>query len=240
MKRIYILSVFLLVICFVRGDGAITNPQDVLNANPKTILLKLENSRVRVLEATLKPGAKEAIHSHPAYVIYVIDGGKVRNHAADGKTTETELKSGEVLYRDPLTHWAENIGTTTMHMILVELKTGLMRSKVIMDTKFLPAVEQSDPVTWEVQQLLVADSSLATSRSSTSHPTLLQCVALTARTNPTTSRWLLRVDAGAEMNEPLVAAASVTIELSLNCCSTVVQLLTVPVAGHSGGSFVLE
>ena len=22
----------------------------------------------------------------------------------------------------PLTHWAENIGTTTMHMILVELK----------------------------------------------------------------------------------------------------------------------
>jgi hypothetical protein len=75
MKRIFILSVFLLVICFVRGDASIKNPQDVLTANPKTILLKLENSRVRVLEATLKPGAKEAIHSHPAYVIYVIEGG---------------------------------------------------------------------------------------------------------------------------------------------------------------------
>ena len=29
---------------------------------------------------------------------------------------------GEVVYRDPLTHAAENIGSTTMHMILVELK----------------------------------------------------------------------------------------------------------------------
>jgi hypothetical protein len=27
-----------------------------------------------------------------------------------------------VLYREPLTHAAENIGATTMHMILVELK----------------------------------------------------------------------------------------------------------------------
>jgi len=122
MKRIYILSVFLLVICFVRGDASITNPQDVLTANPKTILLKLENSRVRVLEATLKPGAKEAIHSHPAYVIYVIEGGKVRTHGADGTVTEAEFRSGDVIYRDPVTHWAENIGTTLVRLELVELK----------------------------------------------------------------------------------------------------------------------
>jgi hypothetical protein len=60
-------------------------------------------------------------------VIYVLAGGKVRNYAADGKTTEVELKTGEVLYRDPLTHAAENIGNTTMHMILVELKTSASR-----------------------------------------------------------------------------------------------------------------
>jgi len=35
---------------------------------------------------------------------------------------ELLLKTGDVLYRDPLTHAAENIGDTTMHMILVELK----------------------------------------------------------------------------------------------------------------------
>jgi quercetin dioxygenase-like cupin family protein len=60
-------------------------------------------------------------------VIYVQTGGKVRTYSADGKTTETELKTGEVIYRDPLTHAAENIGTTTMHLILVELKTAAPR-----------------------------------------------------------------------------------------------------------------
>lgn len=96
--------------------------QDPAVVNAKTIKVKFENERVRVLEAELPPGVKEQVHSHPAYVIYVQTGGKVRNYAADGKTTESELKNGDVLYRDPLTHAAENIGTTTMHFILVELK----------------------------------------------------------------------------------------------------------------------
>ena len=96
--------------------------QDPAVVNAKTIRVKLENARVRVLEATLAPGQKEELHSHPAYVIYVIAGGKVRNHGVDGKTSETVFTAGDTIYRDPLTHWAENIGTTTMHMILVELK----------------------------------------------------------------------------------------------------------------------
>ena len=97
--------------------------QDPAVVNAKTVKVKFENERVRVLEAELPPGTKEQVHSHPAYVIYVQAGGKVRNYASDGKTTETELKTGDVLYRDPLTHAAENIGTTMMHFILVELKT---------------------------------------------------------------------------------------------------------------------
>lgn len=104
--------------CFVAGAFA----QDPAVVNAKTIKVKFENDRVRVMEATLPPGVKESVHSHPAYVIYVLEGGRYRNYASDGKTTEGELKTGEVLYRDPLTHAAENIGSTTMHMILVELK----------------------------------------------------------------------------------------------------------------------
>lgn len=96
--------------------------QDPAVVNAKTIKVRFENDRVRVLEATLPPGVKEAVHSHPAYVIYVLEGGKSRNYASDGKVTEIELKTGEVLYRDPLTHAAENIGNTTIHMILVEMK----------------------------------------------------------------------------------------------------------------------
>ena len=111
------------VVTFSFGIGLISAAaQDPAVVNAKTIKVKFENDRVRVLEANLPPGVKEQVHSHPAYVIYVLEGARYRNYTADGKTTEGELKTGDVLYRDPLTHAAENIGNTTMHMILVELK----------------------------------------------------------------------------------------------------------------------
>jgi quercetin dioxygenase-like cupin family protein len=96
--------------------------QDPAVVNAETLHVKLENSRVRVLEAVLPPGAKEKLHSHPAYVIHVVAGGKMRNHAVDGSTSEIEFKTGDTIYRDPLTHWAENIGNTTIRLVLVELK----------------------------------------------------------------------------------------------------------------------
>jgi len=107
---------------FVHGDALFTRVQDPLVVNSKSIALKLENSRIRVLEATLEPGVKEKMHSHPAYVIYVIAGGKVRNHGADGTVTEATFQTGDVIYREPLTHWAENIGDTTIRLEVVELK----------------------------------------------------------------------------------------------------------------------
>jgi len=122
MKRIYILIFVLLVTGFVHGDASLTRAQDPLVVNSKSIVLKFENARVRVLEATLEPGAKEKMHSHPAYVIYVIAGGKVRNQSANGTVTETDFHTGDVIYRDPITHLAENIGKTTIRLELVELK----------------------------------------------------------------------------------------------------------------------
>ena len=122
MKRISLLTFLLLVAGFVRGDANVSSEQDPATVNAKTIVMKLDNPRVRVLDVTLKPGEKEQTHSHPAYVIYIIEGGKIRNHASDGTVAEAEFKAGDVFYRDPLTHWAENIGNTTIRLIVVELK----------------------------------------------------------------------------------------------------------------------
>jgi quercetin dioxygenase-like cupin family protein len=96
--------------------------QDAAKVNPKTIKVKLDNEKVRVFEATLHPGDKEQMHSHPSYIIYVLSGGTTRSHSPDGKVTERTYKAGDVIYRDPLTHWAENIGKTTIHLLVVELK----------------------------------------------------------------------------------------------------------------------
>lgn len=114
------LIIFAVVIAFFTKTSLRAQDPAVVNAN--TIKVKFENDRIRVLEASLPPGVKEAVHSHPAYVIYILEGGRTRNYAADGKVTESEFKSGEVIFREPITHAAENIGKTTMHMILVELK----------------------------------------------------------------------------------------------------------------------
>ena len=122
MRRFYILVFVLLATAFSRGDASVLSNQDAAKVNAKYINVKLDNARARVFESTLKPGDKEALHSHPASIIYVIEGGKVRNHAADGSVVEAELKTGDVQYREPLTHWAENIGTTTTRLIIVELK----------------------------------------------------------------------------------------------------------------------
>jgi len=74
----------------------------VVNASMEHV--RLENSRVRVIEGLLEPGDKEELHSHPAFVTYVLGGGRIRNHFADGKVIEADLATGDVLFREPQTH----------------------------------------------------------------------------------------------------------------------------------------
>jgi mannose-6-phosphate isomerase-like protein (cupin superfamily) len=112
-----LLTVLSLSFC-VSGFSA----QDAEKATPNVVKLKLENERVRVLEALSNPGDKENMHSHPANIVYVIEGGKLRITTSDGKTSEVEFKAGDTLWREPVTHAAENIGTTRFHAIIVELK----------------------------------------------------------------------------------------------------------------------
>lgn len=105
---------------FVAGTQ-LASAQDPVVVNSKFVQVKLDNAHVRVLDSILQPGDKEQLHSHPAYVTYVISGGKIR-YSADGKTSEAEIKTGDVLYRDAVSHWSENIGTTPIEVLLVELK----------------------------------------------------------------------------------------------------------------------
>lgn len=122
MRRVYIVILVLLATGFVRSDASVVNEQDPVKVNAKYLTVKVDNPRVRVFEAVLKPGEKENVHAHPTTVVYVVEGGKFRNYAADGTTSEVELKAGDVHYRDPLTHSAENIGNTTLRLVVVELK----------------------------------------------------------------------------------------------------------------------
>jgi quercetin dioxygenase-like cupin family protein len=50
-------------------ESRVAEAQDTLQVNSDSVRLKLENSRVRVLESRLQPGGREQMHSHPPYVV---------------------------------------------------------------------------------------------------------------------------------------------------------------------------
>ncbi len=79
-----------------------------------------------------------------------------------------------------------------------------------MDAKFHPAMAAIAAGDLERFKTLIAeDPSLATSRSTRSHPTLLQCLVLDGKDKPHHLEMVQAlIDAGADLNEPLVAAAS--------------------------------
>jgi quercetin dioxygenase-like cupin family protein len=98
--------------------------QDPVKAAPQAFKEILNNSEVRVLEYSSKPGQKEAMHSHPAVLLYVIQGGKLKSTAPDGTSKEIEYKTGDIQWREAVTHTGENVGTTEMKSLLIEVKHG--------------------------------------------------------------------------------------------------------------------
>jgi quercetin dioxygenase-like cupin family protein len=80
-----------------------------------------ENEKVRVLDATFKPGDVAKMHHHPEHVIYVLKGGRIKL-TSNGKTDELYLKAGSVMFLEAQNHEATNVGNTVVELIVVELK----------------------------------------------------------------------------------------------------------------------
>jgi len=96
--------------------------QDPVRVSPGYYTVRFENDRVRVLEYRLPPGRKEALHAHPARVVYELTDSTIRMAGPDGRTTESTGKAGDLFWGEPMTHALENVGSTEVHAIAVELK----------------------------------------------------------------------------------------------------------------------
>lgn len=94
--------------------------QDAMKYGVKHLTVLAEDQKVRVLRYAPKKGDKTPVHSHPATVIYVLKGGRVKYTMPDGSTSISELKSGQTLLRPPVTHSDEALDD--IEAILVELK----------------------------------------------------------------------------------------------------------------------
>jgi quercetin dioxygenase-like cupin family protein len=98
---------------------------DPLVVSPDKFSVLLENEHVRVLEYTLLPGQQDEWHTHPPKVSYVVTEGRLRIHLADGSSIESDEKAGSASWMNDLPlHYAENIGTTAVQIVLIEVKSA--------------------------------------------------------------------------------------------------------------------
>ena len=103
------------------GQGAGLLVNDAVKVAPDAYTVLFENERVRVLDVRMAPGQSSAKHSHPDGVWYVLALMKARFTSADGGAAEAEIPAGAV-WRPAETHAVDNIGTTDIRAIAVELK----------------------------------------------------------------------------------------------------------------------
>ena len=119
-RRMLLGVLFTTLLLFVAAGTALA--QDVVKVSPETHRVLLENAQVRVLDVQVKPGAKVAMHSHPAGILYYLSDAKLKIAYPDGKTEEREVKAGTAVWSEAVTHAAENVGSTELHEVHTELK----------------------------------------------------------------------------------------------------------------------
>jgi beta-alanine degradation protein BauB len=89
---------------------------------PDMYKVLLENDAVRVVDFRMKQGAKSEMHSHPQSVAVVLNDQRLRFTFPNGKSEDADLKRGQAVWLDALSHSVENTGTEDAAGVLVELK----------------------------------------------------------------------------------------------------------------------
>lgn len=88
------------------------------------------NDKIRVFEIRLEPGERGPFHIHDTtYFWTVVEAGRGRQRLTDGSYTVRDYHLGDTKYLvhspdDSLIHDLENIGTTTLRFVTVELLDG--------------------------------------------------------------------------------------------------------------------
>lgn len=102
-----------------------TTEIDIVKASPDKARILLENELVRVIGYSLNPGEKDSTHTHPPKTSYVISGGTLRVYPENERPFDAEEVKGTAEWADKRgRHYVENIGKTTVTILLTEIKSA--------------------------------------------------------------------------------------------------------------------
>jgi quercetin dioxygenase-like cupin family protein len=112
------------------ADRPTTHALDAMAMASEHHALLLENGSVRVLDTKVGPGGRTPVHAHewPA-ALYVLSWSDfVRydpegNVLVDSRNMASKPAIGSALWAAPIgPHFVENVGTTDLHILAVEVK----------------------------------------------------------------------------------------------------------------------
>ncbi len=95
---------------------------DPVSLDPDKFKIRIENKRIRVLEASIASGEGHGMHWHPEHLIYTLSSYKVQDTFPDGNTKTMERSAGELLWGEEITHATQNIGNTRVQALIIEFK----------------------------------------------------------------------------------------------------------------------
>jgi len=99
--------------------------QDAAEIQPSGYRVALENDEMRVLDFHSKPGlgvCGVGIHSHPAHLTVLLTPARARD-TQNGKTVIVSNQPGDVFWLPPITHETENIGSSDIRALIIEVKS---------------------------------------------------------------------------------------------------------------------
>jgi hypothetical protein len=82
-----------------------------------------QNDKLRVYEATYKPGDVSPSAKRPLRVVHAIKGGTLERTYADGKKETVQWKTGETrILTEEKPYAVKNIGKSVVHLLVVAMK----------------------------------------------------------------------------------------------------------------------
>jgi beta-alanine degradation protein BauB len=122
MKTINMISRSLLVgLILILSTGLYAqDPMKVASNVYKKVVL--DNEKVRVIQVEFAPGEVAPWHNHPNHVAYVLQGGKLEITDKGKEAMVMDLNDGDAMYLPAVTHMAKNVGTTTIKILVTEIK----------------------------------------------------------------------------------------------------------------------
>jgi quercetin dioxygenase-like cupin family protein len=123
--KIVLLSVVLGLLIIPNSGVNAQDPIKVAQNVYKKVLL--DNDQVRVLQVEFAPGEVTAWHQHPNHVIYALTDGKLEITDKGKPANVLNIKAGDTMYLPAVTHMAKNLGTTTVKLVVTELKSPTMK-----------------------------------------------------------------------------------------------------------------